>query len=231
LDAPWLSLRGALRLAVRIVKKDERWIALIRKTEQRYLADPGRIEILRLMQRDPFKQAIVNVAREALKHMLWGGRVKAIGFHCDKQLRAPIDGEAWSTRHIDVAASVLVPHDGRSKDFPPITGVVVNSRDVQAVFGKTAAATSEATEEPAVTARKPFPDNRFSELREFLSKRQPRNEGEAWDAAEAHFNARITRERIREARKAINSKGKPGRRRKNSATRRHFTRSQIVSTT
>jgi hypothetical protein len=128
LNAPWLSLSAAPRLAVRIVKTDERFLTLVRKTEERYLADHRVMENLRRRQREPFKQAIVDIARSVFIHLLKQGKVRANGFHHDKRQRLPIPDEAWSTRKIDLVGSALVPHDGHSKSFPAITDRYQQSR-------------------------------------------------------------------------------------------------------
>jgi hypothetical protein len=133
---------------VRIVKKDERWIELIRKREQFYLADPRAMEHLSRKQSEPLKQATIDIARAALEPLLKSGNVQAIGFHHDKQQRLRIHDEAWSTRIIDFAKSALLPRDRYPESFPKITGIVVSRDNVIAAFDKIVAAKDEAAEEP-----------------------------------------------------------------------------------
>jgi hypothetical protein len=176
---------------------------------------------------EPSADAMMAIARAKgrLKRVLQGGgKIRGRGLHHDQRRRLPISDEAWSTYKIDFAANALTPHDRHDKSFPKITGISVSRDDLIAAFE----AKGKAAEQPkapqaesdSADSRKPFPAERFPELCEFLSKLQPQNDNEAWEAAEEHFGAKITREMIREARKAIDSKGKVGRRRKNSAIHR-----------
>jgi hypothetical protein len=147
MQARWLSLSDAHRLAVRILKNDERWLLPVRKIEQSYRSDKSTLGLLRLRDgRDPFKLATVDVARYALEWALESGTIRGVGFHEDKGQRLPIVDEAWATRRIDYDASALVPHncvagvmvrfDQHSKSFPPITGVVVSRDDVIGAFNR-----------------------------------------------------------------------------------------------
>jgi hypothetical protein len=165
-------------------------------------------------------------AIDRLKNKLPANNIRGEGFHEGTGLRSRVTASEWATYRIHFTTSSLRPGWAvQERAFPLITGVVVNRDDLLAAV---------EAKGKAASARKPFPPERFPELREFLKNRLYKNDDDAWKAAEEHFDAKMTREVIRDAIETIGAKGPVGRPEKfrhPQAERRNFSRNQIVSTT